>query len=92
MSDLVTETTVEQGERPCRDPECSGTAEIERDGEHAYYECEECGFQFGYTKLGSEDESCAIGVPEAVRMSFSAGMEGALNAEREKRIIPLTPK
>lgn len=71
-------------ELPCRDAECSGSAELERDGDHIYYECGECGFTFGFERIAvdAEDPTCAIGVPEDVRREFSAGMEQALEVKR----------
>ena len=53
----------------CRDPSCGGRAEPERDGEHQYFECIECGMTFGYERVSTDTETntCAIGVPNEIR-------------------------
>lgn len=54
---------------PCPDPECEGRGETERDGDHIYFECDECGYTFGYQRQDQSptSDSCAIGVPAEVR-------------------------
>ena len=66
MSELQ-QTEVADPQVPCRDPECEGVAEVEQDGNMAYYECQECEMQFGYRQLDQPDHACGIGVPESVR-------------------------
>jgi hypothetical protein len=78
----------------CRDEECGGIAEVEVDGEHRYYVCEDCGFEFGYERvqmptIGTGD-NCAIQVPESIRRAASQGMDSALAAEASKAPVPLT--
>lgn len=61
--------------RSCGDPECSGQAEPEQDGEHcSYWACPECGFEFGYELMSpdSDEGACQIGVPENIRRAASA--------------------
>lgn len=43
--------------------------EPEQDGDHLFYECEECGYAFGYERIteGRIEGSCALGIPENVR-------------------------
>jgi len=69
---------------PCTDPQCGGRAEPEQDGDHAYFECEECGYAFGFTRLETvavnRDGACAVGVPEDVRRAASQPMTNALAA------------
>lgn len=71
-------------ETPCRDPECSGIAEPEVDGGYRFYECPECGFLFGYSRVEQPDDVCGIGVPEEVRRAASIAPG--------KRMIPLMVK
>lgn len=85
----VQELRIEDGVVPCRDEECHGQAEVERDGEHAYYECRDCGFTFGYIRLAENQDTCAIGVPEDLRRRMSQGMEQAMEAEQRSQPIPL---
>jgi len=84
-------------DQPCRDEECGGTAEVEVDGDHKFYVCNDCGFEFGYEKvqtpnIGTAGDSCAVGVPETIRRAASGGMEGAMAAEASKAPVPLTLK
>jgi rubredoxin len=71
-------------EVPCRDPECAGLAEPDQDGEHIMYECQSCGYIFGYERLpsptgvDSSGGTCAIGVPEELRRAASQFAENAL--------------
>jgi hypothetical protein len=60
--------------RPCvRGPEeCPGIAEPEEDGEARYWACRDCGHVFGYELLGAQQDSCQLGVPEAVRRTGPA--------------------
>lgn len=61
----------------CKNPECKGIAEPEQDGDHGYWACTTCGFEFGYHKIETTQlavdaaGSCAIGVPESIRRAFS---------------------
>lgn len=69
---------------PCADPGCRGRAEPEQDGDHTYFECEECGYAFGFTRsetvLAYRDDNCAVGVPEDIRRAASQPMTNALRA------------
>jgi tRNA(Ile2) C34 agmatinyltransferase TiaS len=68
---------------PCADPLCRGRAEPEQDGDHTYFECEDCGYAFGFTRtdvLAKRDNGCAVGVPEDVRRAASQPMTNALRA------------
>lgn len=65
------QTEIADPQVPCRDSECDGVAEVEQDGNMAYYECQECEMQFGYRKLEQPDHMCGIGVPESVRQVAS---------------------
>jgi len=72
------------GPQPCGDPECSGVAEPEQDGDCAYWACPECGYEFGYQLLGTgskEDGSCQIGVPESIRRAASAPAQRAFDEQ-----------
>lgn len=67
--------------RPCYDEECEGTAELEVDGDHKFYVCDTCGFEFGHTKtdvVATGDDACAIGVPENLRRAASRAAEREL--------------
>ncbi len=67
----------------CADPECSGAAEPEQDGEHAYYECADCGYVFGFTRTSPALQpagACAVGVPEDIRRAASQPMTNAVAA------------
>lgn len=57
----------------CRDSECPGSAYPELDGDHRYYACEACGFEFGYSQVRQPDEggSCAMGISEGARQQLS---------------------
>lgn len=82
--------------RDCADPECleengPRMAEPEQDGDHSYYICTVCGYEFGWGKVQSQtmaveqDGSCQVGIPETIRRSASAGMENAMaSAAREE--------
>lgn len=74
-----------EGEQPCPDVDCGGVAEPEVDAGYSYYECGECGFQFGYARMDQPDETCALGIPEAIRRAASIEPPG-------KRVIPLMVK
>lgn len=69
---------------PCADPQCRGRAEPEQDGDHTYFECEDCGYAFGFARTKTvavnRDGACAVGVPEAVRRAASQPMTNALAA------------
>lgn len=79
---------------PCRDPECTGQAEEEVDGDVRYRVCQACGFEFAYERIevGGEQGVCQIGVPEELRRAVSGPMEEAIAAEGRPRMIPLTVK
>lgn len=71
---------MDSDQRPCADPECSGVAELERDGEHCtYWACSDCGFEFDYQLTDSEDPTCQIGVPEPVRRLASQAAQRVLD-------------
>jgi hypothetical protein len=57
---------------PCFDPECSGQAEPEADGDLRYHACAACGFEFGYEQAGEQDAgACSLGISEEVRRAAS---------------------
>jgi hypothetical protein len=70
MSELETDLVQD---KPCFDPECAGTAEPDKDGDHMYWTCGLCGSEFDYERVGQNPEAgaCSIGVPESVRQRFS---------------------
>lgn len=74
-------------EKQC--PLCQEWVEPEVDGDHRYYECQECLYAWGYERVseGTRVEgSCAIGVPEAVRKAASLPAEkAAAILDREER-------
>ena len=70
--------------RPCADPECAAgnthpTAEPEQDGDHTFYTCTACGYQFGYRRLpvgvmaANNAEGCPVGIPESIRRQAHPG-------------------
>lgn len=64
----------------------------ELDGSHRYWECEECGFAWGYELIeeGTRIEgNCSIGVPESVRKAASAPMEQAIAREASSQPVDL---
>lgn len=69
---------------PCADPQCGGRAEPEQDGDHTYFECEHCGYAFGFTRTETvavnPDGACSVGIPENVRRAASRPMTNALAA------------
>jgi Zn ribbon nucleic-acid-binding protein len=77
------EILIEDGLQPCpislTSPEdCDNTelVEIDRDGDHEYFECPECGYAFGHRKIPEEagvkiDASCQAGIPEELRRAAS---------------------
>jgi hypothetical protein len=83
---LDTETATDLGvgeDRPCRDEECDGIAEVEVDGNHQFHVCGTCGFEFNHQMVDSNkraEDACAIGVSEPLRRAASAAPEGALAA------------
>lgn len=94
---------VESSEKPCPNTECEthdpestvygALVEPEVDGDHRYWECEECGYAFGYERIetGTRVEgNCAIGVPESVRKGASKGMETAIKQEQRAQPVPIT--
>ena len=61
----------------CGDPECAEatgqkTAMPESDGELRYYACTECGYESGYEQARQDAGACQLGVPEEVRLRYSA--------------------
>jgi hypothetical protein len=87
--------------RDCGDPDCvgggKGTAEPEQDGDHKYWICQVCGFEFGWERLESQtmavsqDGSCSVGIPTEVRRAASGAHDRAaaqLDAE-ERRLQPV---
>jgi tRNA(Ile2) C34 agmatinyltransferase TiaS len=68
----------------CADPQCGGRAEPEQDGDHLYFECTDCGYAFGFsrmeTALQQSTGTCAVGIPEDVRRAASQPMTDALTA------------
>jgi len=74
MPDLWVDETV-----PCYDPECAqdgGRAEPETDGDHRYFACTSCGYEFGYALVQQPEGSCAIGAGEETRRRFSQPAAG----------------
>lgn len=67
----VQEITAE--EKPCRDPDCPGIAEPEIDGEHRFWWCTICGFEFDYEIVSDlqTGDSCQAGISEGVRRAFA---------------------
>lgn len=78
---------------PCAYPPCPGLGEPEQDGDHRYYTCRECGDDFGWSQVSGptmqDKDSCAAGIPVAVRKAASAPMEVALVAAKAAP-VPLT--
>lgn len=60
--------------RPCKDEDCAGTAEQEKDGDHTYYVCEVCGFEFDYQRTAQPQTggTCQMGLEEGTRNAFQA--------------------
>ncbi len=61
----------------CTDPGCAGIAELDTDGEIGFYDCQICGYTFGWhiTReriIPKSDGACAVGITEAVRRAASA--------------------
>lgn len=75
MSQHLVETRAE--ERRCPDPDCGGLAEPEQDGDHKYFACVDCGFEFGWERVETSilaedaDGNCSVGVPASVRRAVS---------------------
>lgn len=92
MTNSVTE--IMSQEVPCPDPECGGRAFPEQDGDHIYYECEDCGFNFGYERApqpavtGDAQGACSIGVPESIRRAASKHMENAMAGLDDLQPLP----
>lgn len=82
-------------ERICADPECGGTAEPDQDGDHRFWSCNDCGYDFGYEKIETNllaegaDGSCSVGIPESVRRQASSGMEAAMAKEAQAQPVDL---
>ncbi len=77
----------------CADPACNGRAEPEQDGDHTYFECPECGYAFGFTRLSTvavqQDGACAVGVPEDLRRAASQPMTNALAASQPLPLLSI---
>ena len=72
---------------PCRDDECEGIAEQEKDGDHLYWICNECGFEFGYTKAPAvltnslgEEGTCQMGLTPGQRDTLEVMASGSPSA------------
>jgi hypothetical protein len=94
VSGLVTETKVDEGVRPCANPECDNLeVDVEQDGDHLYFECEDCGFAFGWTRISENriEGNCAVGVPERVRRAASLPAEQYVESERLGRTALRAP-
>lgn len=71
MADVLEDRTTM---RPC--PECGELTEPEQDGDHRYFDCQDCGVEFGYSRmettvLDADGHSCSAGVPDEIRKAFS---------------------
>jgi hypothetical protein len=44
-----------------------------------FFSCPECGYEWGWSKIETPQDTCAMGVPEDVRRRASAGMESAMS-------------
>lgn len=87
---------VESAEKEC--PVCRDEFDIEVlvepevDGEHRYWECEDCGYAWGYERIEQGvriEGNCSVGVPESVRRAASAPMEKAMAQEAAKQPVPI---
>lgn len=78
---------------PCADPGCRGRAEPEQDGDHLYFECEECGYAFGFTRsetlAAQPDDVCSVGISEDVRRAASRPMTNALAASQPQPLLSI---
>lgn len=94
--DNVTEVAVEEVVL-CIDIDCPGSEdptliEPEIDGTHRYFECSECGSCYGYERVAPPSaESCAVGVPEAVRRAYSENHDSASSKVLSDRAASLLP-
>jgi len=80
MSDLVTEIQIEDRWCPVCPEEFGNQSlvEPEVDGQHRYWECQNCGYAWGYELISEGSElngACSMGVPEAVRRAASFSPE-----------------
>jgi hypothetical protein len=76
---------VDEDTRPCIDEDCAGVAEVERDGDIIYFECNVCFSTFGYQRIGEVTDDCAIGVPQDVRrIASGTAFDEAENLERNR--------
>lgn len=77
----------------CTDPECSGRAEPEQDGDYTYHECLECGYAFGFqrieTLVANPADHCSVGIPEDVRRAASRPMTKALTASQPLPLLTI---
>lgn len=78
---------------PCVDPDCvdrdgnRSIAEPEMDGDVRYHECLECGHAFNYRRVRAAQpaDTCAVGIPEAVRRRASVEPAPLLQIGRPPR-------
>lgn len=97
---MMTNSVVEiaSQEATCPDPECRGVAEPDQDGDHIFYECQSCGYQFGWEKApapaitGDSEGSCSIGVPESVRRAAAKFSDNALDQLDKSTPVSITRK
>lgn len=77
----------------CKDPACPGLAEPEQDGDHTYYECDLCGYSFGFeraeTVAVNPDGACSVGIPESVRRVASQPMTNVLAAQPQLPLLTI---
>lgn len=78
---------------PCADPGCRGRAEPEQGGDYTFFECETCGYAFGFTRTGNalanSNGACAVGVPEDIRRAASQPMTNALAASQPLPLLSI---
>jgi hypothetical protein len=65
----------------CPDPSCSQPADPEQDGSVTYWSCPTCGYTFGYASTPKNEDTCQVGIPEAVRAAAQPG----------RRTLPIRP-
>jgi len=56
-------------------PVCGATAEPEEEDGLVKYSCTSCQYEFGFTRVAQEQDSCSLGVPEQVRRGLSDVMQ-----------------
>lgn len=77
---------------PC--PACRHPAEPEQDGDLTYHDCGTCGYIFGFTRItptlsAENSNTCAVGVPEAIRRAASAPAEATLAGNRALPLLTI---